>query len=215
MAAPPSRRSVRRRRSFPIACTDFSAPIVSPQGIMTGRELKMAQAGIQNSSANSGDPIHQAITFTNAKLFDGTAEALHAGLTVTTKGGVITDIRSGPPQPDPSAVNIDCGGRTLMPGLIDAHWHTMLSAVSVRELMTADMGDITLRAAAEARQTLLRGFTSVRDMAGPCFSLKRAIDSGIVDGPRIWPSGAIISQSGGHGDFRCACELPALTGAPG
>src|SRR6202044_3480977 len=66
----------------------------------------------------------------------------------------------------------------------------------------------------EARQTLMRGFTSVRDMAGPTFGLKRAIDEGLIDGPRIWPSGAMISQSGGHGDFRFPYEVPRAPAAP-
>ena len=80
--------------------------------------------------------------------------------------------------------------------------------------MTADVGYITLVAADEARKTLMRGFTSVRDMAGPTFSLKRAIDNGLVPGPRIWPSGAMISQTGGHGDFRFPYEVPASPNAP-
>lgn len=101
-----------------------------------------------------------------------------------------------------------------MPGLIDAHWHSMLCAMSMMELMTADLGLITLAAAAEAERTLMRGFTSIRDLAGPAFSLKRAIDAGLTVGPRIWPSGAMISQTGGHGDFRMPYEVPTAPGAP-
>ena len=69
-------------------------------------------------------------------------------------------------------------------------------------------------AGAEATATLMRGFTTVRDMGGPAFGLKRAIDEGIVAGPRIYPSGAIISVTGGHGDFRQPFELPRTLGAP-
>ena len=101
-----------------------------------------------------------------------------------------------------------------MPGLIDAHWHAMMASLPVSVLLTADVGYITLVAADEARKTLMRGFTSVRDMAGPAFSLKRAIDQGVVQGPRIWPSGAMISQTGGHGDFRFPYEVPASPNAP-
>jgi imidazolonepropionase-like amidohydrolase len=100
-----------------------------------------------------------------------------------------------------------------MPGLIDAHWHAMMASLPLAVLMTADVGYVTLVAADEARRTLMRGFTSVRDMAGPTFSLKRAIDSGLVPGPRIWPSGAMISQTGGHGDFRFPYEVPAAPNA--
>jgi imidazolonepropionase-like amidohydrolase len=109
---------------------------------------------------------------------------------------------------------IDGGGRTLMPGLIDAHWHAMMAALDIRTLMTADIGYITLAAADQAEKTLMRGFTSVRDMAGPSFGLKRAIDAGLVAGPRIWPSGAMISQTSGHGDFRPLTELPAPWNPP-
>jgi imidazolonepropionase-like amidohydrolase len=59
----------------------------------------------------------------------------------------------------------------------------------------------------------MQGFTSIRDVGGPAFSLKRAIDQGIVNGPRIWPSGAIVSQTAGHGDFRLPNEVPAVPGA--
>ena len=96
-----------------------------------------------------------------------------------------------------------------MPGLIDAHWHAMMAAAPLDVLMTADVGYINLIAADEARRTLMRGFTSVRDMAGPTFGLKRAIDGSLAAGPRIWPSGAISSQTGGHGDFRLPYEIPA------
>ncbi len=109
---------------------------------------------------------------------------------------------------------IDCGGRVLMPGLIDAHWHAMMAAIPLNVVLTADIGYINLVAAAEAERTLMRGFTSIRDMAGPAFALKRAIDGGLVKGPRIFPSGAMISQTGGHGDFRFPYEIPSSPDAP-
>ena len=56
--------------------------------------------------------------------------------------------------------------------------------------------------------TPFNGFTTVRDAGGPTFGLKRAIDEGIIAGPRIYPSGAFLSQSGGHGDFRLRNEVP-------
>ena len=111
--------------------------------------------------------------------------------------------RSEKPSSDGAQI-IDGGGRTLMPGLIDAHWHAMMASLPLLQLLTADVGFITLAAAAEAERTLMRGFTSIRDLAGPSFSLKRAIDSGLNAGPRIWPSGAMISQTSGHGDCPAA-----------
>ena len=95
-----------------------------------------------------------------------------------------------------------------MPGLIDAHWHAMFAAVPLQVLLNADAGYLNIVAANEAAATLQRGFTTVRDVGGPTFGLKRAIDHGIVAGPRIYPAGATISQTSGHGDFRFPYELP-------
>jgi imidazolonepropionase-like amidohydrolase len=111
------------------------------------------------------------------------------------------------------AVVIDGGGRTLMPGLIDNHWHVMMVRPTPAELLTGDVGYLNLLAGAEATATLMRGFTTVRDMGGPAFGLKRAIDDGTVVGPRIYPSGAAISVTSGHGDFRQPSELPRVLGA--
>ncbi len=110
------------------------------------------------------------------------------------------------------AVTIDCGQRVLMPGLIDAHWHALFAALPVAVLMTADPGYIFAAATAEARRTLMRGFTTVRDLGGPVFSFKRAIDEGLIPGPRIFPSGAMITTSGGHGDLRALSDLPRRPG---
>ena len=99
-----------------------------------------------------------------------------------------------------------------MPGLIDAHWHAMLIRPNPAEAIVSDVGYLNLMAAVEAEATLLRGFTTVRDMGGPSFGLKRAIDEGLVPGPRIYPSGAMITVTGGHGDFRQLTDLPRTIG---
>jgi imidazolonepropionase-like amidohydrolase len=96
----------------------------------------------------------------------------------------------------------------MMPGLIDAHWHAMMASMPLDAMMTADAGYLNLVAGQQATRTLLRGFTTVRDAGGPSFGLKRAIDDGTVAGPRIYPSGAFISQTSGHGDFRLPHEVP-------
>ena len=98
-----------------------------------------------------------------------------------------------------------------MPGLIDAHWHAMLIAGSPAEAM-GDVGYNNLVAGDEATDTLMRGFTTVRDVGGPVFGLKRAIDEGIIEGPRIYPSGAMITVTSGHGDFRQVTDLPRTIG---
>ena len=97
---------------------------------------------------------------------------------------------------------IDGTGKTLMPGLIDAHTHLVMSTLTIAELMTGDPNYIALRAGVAAEKFLMQGFTTARDVGGPTFGLKRAIDEGFVVGPRIYPSGAMISQTSGHGDFR-------------
>jgi imidazolonepropionase-like amidohydrolase len=107
---------------------------------------------------------------------------------------------------------IDGGGRTLMPGLIDAHWHVMLVRPTPPELLANDIGYTTLLAGAEATATLMRGFTTIRDLGGPSFALKRAIDDGLLPGPRIFPSGAVITITSGHGDFRPLSDLPRTIG---
>src|SRR5262249_54528966 len=106
------------------------------------------------------------------------------------------------------------GGRVLMPGLTDAHWHAMMVRPTPAQLLSSGPGYTALLAAAEATATLMRGFTTVRDMGGPAFDLKRAIDEGVLPGPRIFPSGAVITNSGGHGDFREINDLPRTTGGP-
>jgi imidazolonepropionase-like amidohydrolase len=171
-------------------------------------------AGSGSMAATATAASVAPISFSNLRLFDGKSDALIEGLRVVVEGRTIKSVEPAETPLAPDARVVDCGGRVLMPGLIDAHWHAMMASLPVTVLLTADVGYITLVAADEARKTLMRGFTSVRDMAGPAFSLKRAIDTGLAPGPRIWPSGAMISQTGGHGDFRFPYEIPASPNAP-
>ncbi len=180
----------------------------------TGAPMGAFAAGSGSASARIGAEAASPIAFVNVRVFDGESDALLSGLKVVVQGAAIKAIEPAEAAAGADVRTIDCGGRVLMPGLIDAHWHAMMAALPLDVLMTADVGYINLAAADEAKKTLMRGFTSVRDMAGPSFSLKRAIDEGIVEGPRIWPSGAMISQTGGHGDFRFPYEVPAAPGAP-
>src|SRR5690606_29211774 len=105
------------------------------------------------------------------------------------------------------------GGRTLMPGLIDAHTHILFATLPQAVALTSDLGFMTVAAVRTAEDWLMQGFTSVRDLGGPALGLKRGIDQGLVPGPRIWASGAMISQTGGHGDFRLPTEMPAPPGS--
>lgn len=150
----------------------------------------------------------------NVRIFDGTHPALSAPSNVLIRGNIIEKISTSPIPTDRRADTkiIAGGGRVLMPGLIDAHWHASMVRATPAQLLSNDIGYSTLLAGAEATATLMRGFTTVRDMGGPVFSLKRAIDDGILPGPRIYPSGAVITISGGHGDFREITELPRTPG---
>jgi imidazolonepropionase-like amidohydrolase len=150
------------------------------------------------------------------RIFDGKADKLTDTRNVIVHGNIIERVSSGslPMPADAKVTVIDGGGRTLMPGLIDAHWHAMFVRPPPQSALTVDPGYLNLLAGAEATDTLLRGFTTVRDVGGPTFGLKRAIDEGIVAGPRIFPSGAVITITSGHGDFRQLSELPRVLGGP-
>ncbi len=151
--------------------------------------------------------------FENVRIFDGKGATLSALSNVLIRGNVIERISTQPIPVDRRADTriIDGGGRTLMPGLIDAHWHAMLARVTAAQAF-GDVGYNNLAAGDEATDTLMRGFTTVRDVGGPAFGLKRAIDDGIVKGPRIYPSGAMITVTSGHGDFRQLTDLPRTIG---
>jgi imidazolonepropionase-like amidohydrolase len=153
--------------------------------------------------------------FENVRIFDGKSDTLSANVNVLVRGNTIDRISKDPIPTDRRADTriIAGGGRTLMPGLIDMHWHTMLVRPTPAALLTGDIGHLNLVAGAEATDTLMRGFTTVRDLGGPAFGLKRAIDEGILPGPRIYPSGAIITVTSGHGDFRQPFEVPRALGA--
>jgi len=148
------------------------------------------------------------LLFTNVRVFDG-SNVLAGTQNVLVEGNKITQISAQPIAAADGTVTIEGTGKTLMPGLIDAHVHIMFSSLSQVGLLTGDLAFVALSAAKEAERTLLRGYTTLRDMGGPVFGLKRGIDAGLAVGPRIYPSGAFISQSGGHGDFRLPNDLPA------
>ena len=151
-----------------------------------------------------------AVLFQNVRIFDGKNAALSALSNVLVRNNKIEKISSAAITADAQVVS--GGGRVLMPGLIDAHWHAMLVRPSPVGALVNDVGYTNLLAAAEATSTLMRGFTTIRDMGGPTFGLKRAIDEDLVAGPRIYPSGAVITITSGHGDFRQLSDLPRTIG---
>jgi imidazolonepropionase-like amidohydrolase len=169
------------------------------------------------AQTQSPPPARNAATlFENVRIFDGRNATLSAPSHVLVKGNTIERISADPIAVEANAAvgAIAAGGRVLMPGLIDAHWHALMAATPQSLLMTAEPSYLHLLAARQAEATLMRGFTTIRDLGGPVFGLKRAIDEGVMIGPRIYPSGAFISQTSGHGDFRFLFELPRRLGGP-
>lgn len=153
------------------------------------------------------------LLLTNLKFFDGNTLSIQSGMDILIEGGRIAALPASGQGPA-DAEQIDCGGRTVIPGLIDSHWHTTLAAVSQIAALTQDIGFVHLMAGKEAGDTLMRGFTTVRDVGGPAFGLQAAIDRGVVSGPRTFPAGAILSQTSGHGDFRFQNSLPMMPSDP-
>lgn len=147
------------------------------------------------------------LLLTNLRIFNGKDLRILDGADILIENGRIADlpVRGQGPQ---DADRIDCGGRVVIPGLIDSHAHITLQAVPELVALTSDPALVHLIAAREAGATLMRGFTTIRDVGGPAFPLKQAIDRGIISGPRIFAAGTMISQTSGHGDFRMIHELP-------
>jgi imidazolonepropionase-like amidohydrolase len=182
---------------------------------MAARSIAVFMCGL-TALLSAEAPPPSVTLVQNVRIFDGKSSRLSGLSNVLIRGNRIERISVTPITTDRRAdtVLIDGGGRTLMPGLIDMHWHAMLVRPTPATAIVWDIGYGNLVAGAEATDTLLRGFTSVRDLGGPAFGLKRAIDEGIVSGPRIFPSGAVITVTGGHGDFRQLYELPRVLGGP-
>jgi len=153
-----------------------------------------------------------AFIFANCAVLDGTRNERREDHHVLVEGGRIREV-SDRPITSAIAETIDLGGRTLMPGLIDAHVHVLAVDAALARLSDRPVTLLTLQAARVLEQMLQRGFTTIRDAAGADGGLAEAVEQGLVRGPRIFPSGSALSQTGGHGDVRprtqsvvtCAC----------
>jgi imidazolonepropionase-like amidohydrolase len=185
---------------------------LSRRGFVAAMTASFANLGLATSAFAQLQPgpskLARPILFTNIRLFDGTSSSLRDGVHVRVDGNKITSVHDAGEGAPQDAMTIDGAGGVLMPGLIDAHTHLTLATVPLQLAMTADPNYLMLRAAKAAGEFLMQGFTSARDVGGPVFALKRAIDDGTIIGPRIWPAGAMISQTSGHGDFRTLHDLP-------
>lgn len=147
----------------------------------------------------------------NVQIFDGIADRLVAGH-VLVEGRTIAAVDTAPIAEDGATVVIDGADRVLMPGMTDAHVHLVGMANTMLDLMTATQTQLAAATLARSKDTLLRGFTTVRDMAGDTEGIRKVIDEEPALGPRIYPSQAAISQTAGHGDFGFPYERPTALG---
>ena len=146
------------------------------------------------------------IIFNNCRIFDGADISPSAGMAVLVEDGRIREI-SDQPLTAANARIIDAAGRVLMPGLIDAHYHALLADLNVSNLDIMPPSLLHQHAHVNLKAALDRGFTSVRDAGGADIGLVRAVDEGLIKGPRIFHSGKALSQTGGHGDMRAATHF--------
>jgi imidazolonepropionase-like amidohydrolase len=161
---------------------------------------------------NTGRTTMTPYLFHGGRFLDPRRDALVDGVHVLVEDDRIKEV-SDRPIKTASATRVDLRGRTLMPGLIDAHIHILMSEVNIHFLEGVPLTLLAARGSASARAMLMRGFTSVRDTGGADYGMKTAIEAGLFDGPRLFIAGMPISQTGGHGDFRkrtqntfeCAC----------
>lgn len=148
------------------------------------------------------------ILFKNAALLDPLQPHLREGHDVLVAGSLIKEVSDRPLQGSVDRI-IDLKGKTLMPGLIDLHVHSVAVELNLAQQMHMPNVLVTLRSALLLRGMLRRGFTTVRDAGGAGYALKQAIDSGLTDGPRLFVSGRALSQTGGHGDMRARSDYLA------
>jgi imidazolonepropionase-like amidohydrolase len=161
------------------------------------------------------------VLFRSGLLFDGDSQDVRQG-NVLVADGIISDISHDHSEGSDDLEVIDCKGRFLMPGLIDAHVHVYASGLNIARVIQAPLSYLAHFAAQFLRTSLERGFTTLRDVGGGDVGLASAIKDGLVErSPRFYYAGHAISQTGGHGDFRprdfnlddapyCGCHVDSL-----
>ena len=140
----------------------------------------------------------ETAAFANARIFDGVSAELREGC-VRVAAGTIVEVGE---EPEPGDRVIDCRGRTIIPGLIDAHFHAYAAGLSLLEIETSPLSYLALAGAKRLAGALGRGFTTVRDPGGGDAGLARAVRKGLTAAPRYLFCGPALSQTGGHGDPR-------------
>ncbi len=152
------------------------------------------------------------IVLENCNLLDCADGAVRPGVNILIEAGRIVEIEEGRLGAK-NARRMDLGGRTVMPGLMDAHVHVTATMMDLKKNAEEPMSLTTARSQPIMKAMLRRGFTTVRDAGGADWGLAHAVESGLLEGPRLLFSGKALSQTGGHGDLRprvwsgdsCAC----------
>lgn len=145
--------------------------------------------------------MSNAFLFTGGRFLDPRQDALRDGVEVLVEDGLVKEVSDGTIRAA-HATRVELGGRTLMPGLIDAHIHLTLTEVNLQLLADVPLTLLAAKGSVNARNMLMRGFTALRDTGGADWGLKAALEQGLFQGPRLFIAGQPISQTGGHGDFR-------------
>jgi len=153
------------------------------------------------------------VLFANAAVLDADQGRLLPGHAVLVEDERIVEVSDAEIRA-PQARRIELGGRTLMPGLIDAHVHAVITTMNLAAMSSRPPSLVALEAGKILEGMLRRGFTSVRDAGGADRGLAEAVERGLVAGPRVFYAGRVLSQTGGHGDFAglddqplCACQI--------
>ena len=162
----------------------------------------ISSLSMMGTAAAEPQAVNTEVLFTDVNIFDGKNNRLHTGQHVLVSGNKITKISDVPVSVGEGAVVVDGSGRTLMPGLIDAHSHIAVNASPTEMESSMDLADAVIRMTLKANNYLMDGFTAIRDMGGHAAPIHRAIEAGLVPGPRVYSSEAFISQTSGHGDLR-------------
>ena len=169
---------------------------------------------IQTFRSENAVPVSKTVLIC-ARLFDGLSDAITGPIEILIENGVISDIADSVSHPA-SATVVDLADRTVMPGFIDTHVHLCLDGLDLRQQILQCSATKALSGLHLAQQYMRYGFTTLRDMGTldpdwPTINLRDAIDSGLVQGPRLVVAAHMISSTGGHGDmqgaFPCRCHL--------
>ena len=151
--------------------------------------------------------------FTGGRFLDPRQDELREGMEILVEDNIVREV-SDRPIAAPSATRIDIGNRTLMPGLIDAHIHIVLTEVNLQLLSDVPLTLLSAKGSVAMRAMLERGFTTLRDTGGADWGMKAAVEQGLFVGPRLFIAGQPLSQTGGHGDHRRRTESGSCARAP-